>query len=111
MKTVKTTLGELPVNYGHFALSQFSEMRNIPMDEVFELDLKKLNYGDIMAFLYVGVKDGARKAGEDCKVKNLEEFCDLADENPNIASDIFDIFAKYRKDKGEESSEDPDKKK
>mgnify|MGYP000880653139 CR=1 FL=1 len=100
MNYVKTSIGELPVNYGHFALSQFSTMTGISMNDVFSMDLNKLSYEHIMTFLYIGLKDGARKEKVECKVAGVEAFCDLADDNKDLINELFTIFASYRKGEG-----------
>ena len=101
MKYIETGRGKLPVNYGMFALSQYSEERNLSMDEVFNLDMTKMSLMDVMAFVYAGLKDGARKAGEDCKFNDIADLLDYADTEPDILSKVIDVFASYQKDKAE----------
>jgi len=92
MERIKTELGDLPVNYGMNAMAMFSEDRGIGINEVFSLDYEKLSLMDLMGLLYVGLKDGARKAKEDCKFPSLEELLDYADDHSEIISDISTIF-------------------
>lgn len=99
MERVKTSLGDLPVNYGMNALAMFSEMRGISMTDTVNLDGDKLGLMDYLTLLYVGLKDGARKVGEDCKFKDFEAFCDYADENPDIVSGVASVFAGQQKEK------------
>jgi len=109
MASVKTKRGDLPVNYGHFALAQFSDDRDISMDEVYNLDLAKMSYMDIMTFLYIGLKDGARKNGVDCAVKNVEDFCDMIDDDQDVVGEIFTVFSNYRKGKADKEASDKKK--
>lgn len=92
MERVKTSLGDLPVNYGWNAYSTFSEMRGMSMTESVNLNPDKLGLMDYLTLLYVGLKDGARKAKEDFKFENFEAFCDYADEHNDIVSDVATIF-------------------
>jgi len=109
MERVKTTLGELPVNYGMNAMAMFSEMRGMSMTDTVNLDSGRLGLMDYLALLYVGLQDGARKAGEEFKFKGFEDFCDYADENTDIISDVASIFAGQQKEKEEKG--EPVKKK
>jgi len=61
----------LPVNYGMNALAMFSDERGISMNDVFQMDYEKLNLMDLLALLYAGLRDGARKAGEECKFNDF----------------------------------------
>jgi len=98
MERIKTSKGELPVNYGMNAMAMFSEERSIGINDVFNLDYDKLNFMDLMALLYVGLKDGARKAGEECKFKSLEEFLDFADEESDVIGEVASVFAGQQKE-------------
>jgi hypothetical protein len=110
MEYIETTLGKLPVNYGMNALAMFSEMRNKSMDEVVNLNYDNLNLMDIMAMLYAGVKDGARKAGEECKIKTLADFNDFTEENEKAFIELKTLFAKQQ-GKTEEGKKEETKKK
>ena len=101
MKYIETGRGKLPVNYGMFALSQYSDERDLSMDEVFSLDMTKMTLMDVMTFVFIGLKDGARKAGEECKFSSVEDLLDFADTEPDILGKVMDVFASYQKDKGE----------
>jgi len=107
MKTIELNGVSYPVNYGMNALAEYSDMRDISMNDTLNLNIKKLKLKDYMTLLFVGLKDGARKAGEDCKFKNVEEFLDFADENTEIVGLIAEVFANY----GKERKEEPGKKK
>lgn len=96
METVKTSLGDLPVNFGMNTLAMFSEMRDLSMTEVINLDYTKLTLMDIMALLYAGLKDGARKAKEDCKIDSVEDFNDFTEDNPGVVAELKDIFTKQQ---------------
>lgn len=105
MDRVKTKLGELPVNYGMNAMAMFSEDRGIAMNEVFNLDYDKLNLMDLMGLLFVGLKDGARKAGEECKFSSIADLMDYADVNTEIITDISTIFQDQMTGKKKEKEE------
>lgn len=105
MDRVKTKLGELPVNYGMNAMAMYSEERGIGMDQVFNIDDGRLTLMDYMCLLYVGLKDGARKAGEECKFKSVIELMDYADDNTEIVTDISTIFANQTTRKKKEKEE------
>jgi hypothetical protein len=102
---------KIPVNYGMNALAIFSEMRSMSINDTFELDYNKMNLMDLLALLYAGVKDGARKAGEDCKFDSLDDFIDYADNNQDIINLCSNAFARQRKAAKGGKSDQGDKKK
>ena len=109
MERVKSTFGELPVNYGMNAMALFSEMRGMSMTDTVNLDAGRLGLTDYLTLLYVGLKDGARKAKEEFVFGSFEDFCDYADEHTEIVGDVASIFAGQQKEKEEKG--EPVKKK
>jgi len=98
---VKTSKGDLPVRYGWSALANFGDMAGMSMDDVLKLDMEKMKMSDLLKFIYVGFKNGARKEGEECIFKSYEEVGDLIDEDPDVISLVMDAFAEMTKASGE----------
>jgi len=103
---VKTKKGDLPVRYGWSALAKFGDISGMTMDDVLELDLKKMKMSDLLRFILVGFQDGARYDGQECIFKSIEEIGDLLDDEPNVVEKIMDAFAEMTK-----AEEGGDKKK
>jgi hypothetical protein len=103
IKYIEVNDDKFPVNYGMNALAMFSEMRGVSMNDTLSLDMDKMNLMDMMALLYVGLKDGSRKAGEKCKFNSIDEFLDYADDNKDIVNKVVEVFASYSKEKVEDS--------
>lgn len=96
MKRIKSSKGDIPVNWGMNAIAIYSEMRNVKMDDVFNLDYSKMNLMDFFALLYSGVVDGARKAKEDCKFESIEDFNDFLEEEAGFLAELKDVFAEQQ---------------
>ncbi len=105
MERVKTDKGELPVNYGMNAMATFSEMRGMSMNDTLNMDAGSLGLMDYLALLYVGLKDGARKAKEEFVFDSFEDFCDYADDNTDIVSGVAGVFAGQQKETEEKEEE------
>lgn len=107
---IDTGRGKLPIRYGMNALAMFGDMTDKPMNKVMESlgDLTKLKISEVLAFVYVGFVDGAKKAGEECKVKSVEEVGDMIDEDPNLLENAIKALAE---DSTSEVTDEGDKKK
>ena len=103
---IETGKGKLPVRYGWNALAKFGDLTGKSMDDVMGLDLTKMSVTDILTFIFVGFTEGARKDGEECKVKSIDEVGDMIDEDPSVISKVMEAFAVMSK-----SDEEGDKKK
>ena len=91
---VETKKGKLPVRYGMNALAHFGDLTgktmNVVMSTMGELGDMKLS--ELLAFIYAGFVDGARFAKVECKVESIEEVGDMMDEDPNLATKMFEAF-------------------
>lgn len=103
---IETSKGKFPVRYGLNALAQFGDLTNKSMDDVMSLDLKKMSISDILTFIFVGFSEGARKLGEECQIKTIQEVGDMIDEDPKLIDKVMGAFAEMNKSEG-----DGDKKK
>lgn len=91
---IKTSKGDLPIKYGFNALAKFGDIAGLSMNDVMELDLKKMKLSDLMAFIYVGFLYGAKASGEECKIKDVDDVGELIDtEGPGLISDVMNAFA------------------
>lgn len=55
---------ERPVRFSLNALAEMCDLRDISLAQLEQLDEGSTKLGDVIALVYVGLKDGARKAGE-----------------------------------------------
>ena len=91
---IDTGSGKLPIRYGMNALAMFGDLTGKPMNEVMASlqDLTALKISEVLAFVYVGFVDGARKAGEECKVKSAEAVGDMIDDDPKLLSNAINAI-------------------
>jgi hypothetical protein len=90
-----------PVHYGMNVLAQYSEMRNVPIDDAINLNVKKMLLMDYLALIYLGLKDGARFEKQEFAFESIDEFLDFADENQEVITKVSDVFAEYGKESKE----------
>lgn len=102
---IETSKGKLPVRYSWNALAKFGDLTGKTMDEVISLDLPNMKLSDVLTFILVGFVEGARKAGEECKVSTAEEVGDLLDDDPGLMGKIMEALSEMTKapDSGEKS--------
>jgi len=107
---IDTGSEKYPVRYGMNALALFGDLTGKPMNEVMEClnDLTGLKLSEVLAFVYVGFVDGARKAGEECKVKDAEQIGDMLDDDPELLGKAIGAF---REDSQNEVEVEDSKKK
>ena len=98
---IKTSKGDLPVRYGWNALAKFGDMAGLTMDDIMELDLKKLSMSDLLKFVYVGFVEGARKEGVECVIKSPEDVGDMIDDDPELITGVMNVFGEQTKAEGE----------
>ena len=91
---VKTKSGDFPVRFGMNALAEFGDLTDKSMNEVMEClgDLGSLKISEILAFIYVGFKDGAREKKEECKVKSVEEVGDMITDDGGLLTNVTNVF-------------------
>ena len=108
---VKTKSGDLPVRFGMNALAEFGDLTDKSMNEVMEClgDLGALKISEILAFIYVGFKDGAREKKEECKVKDIQEVGDMITEDQGLLGNVTDVFLDDATTDGEEPAGDKKK--
>lgn len=94
---IETKKGKLPVRYGMTAIAKFSDMANISRDDALNKGLTGINLYQIFTFIYVGFLEGARKEGEVCKVKSVDEVGDMIEEDPDIITKVMDIYVEQVK--------------
>lgn len=104
---VKTNKGDLPVRFGMNALAKYGDLTGKSMNDVMKSlnNFGKLKLSELLAFIYVGFVDGARRAGEECKVADLVEVGDMMDDDPELINKIFEVYV------GEDVSKGADSKK
>ena len=100
---VETKKGKFPVRYGWSALAKFGDLAGLKMDDVLELDLSKMSLSDMLNFIYVGFRDGARKEGEECAFQSIDEVGDLLDEDPDVMEKVMGAFGEMSKAKEAEA--------
>jgi hypothetical protein len=98
---IETSKGKVPVRYGWNALAKFGDLTGKSMNDVLEMDLDKMSISDLLAFILVGLQEGARKEEEECKISSVEEVGDLVDEDPEIVNKVMEAFADMSKSTGE----------
>ena len=91
---VETKKGKLPVRYGMNALAKFGDLTGKSMNVVMRSlnRLGELKISEVLAFVYVGFVDGARFAGEDCKILDVVEVGDMIDDDGELLQKMIDIF-------------------
>ena len=94
---IKTKRGDFPIRYGWGALAKFGDAAGLSMDDVLKLDMGKMRVSDLLHFLLAGFEDGARKAGEECKLKSIEEIGDLLDEDSTVMEKAMEAFGEMTK--------------
>lgn len=92
--TIDTKLGKLPVYYGMVAMAKFADMAGITRDDALNKGLTGISTFQVFVFVYVGLLEGARKENEVCKVKSPEQVGDMIEEEPEIVTQVMDIYVK-----------------
>ena len=107
---IDTGSEKYPIRYGMNALALFGDLTEQPMNKVMESlnDLTALKISEVLAFVYVGFVDGARKAGEECKVKDIDQVGDMLDEDAELLTKAISAF--QEDSENEEEVEDTKKK-
>ena len=85
----------MPVRYCMNALAQFGVLTGKSMSQVTAAlsDFGSLKMSEVLTFIYVGFVDGARKAGEECAVKGVEDVGDLVDEDKELLNKVLAVYA------------------
>ena len=91
---IETGDKKLPVRYGMNALAQFGDLTGKSMTQVTEAlrDFGSLKMSEVLTFIYVGFVDGARKAGEECKIKSVQDVGDLVDEDGELLEKVLKVY-------------------
>lgn len=105
---IETGSKKLPVRYGWSALAKFGDSTGKSMDEVLEMDITKMTISELLEFIFIGFTEGARKAGQECVVKDKVEVGDMMDDDPDLINKVMDAFAEMSKNVSESTG---DKKK
>ncbi len=97
---VETKKGKLPIWYGWNSLAHFGDLTGRSMTEILKLDMTKFSMSDTLKFLYVGFVEGARKAGEECKVKDEYDIGDMVDDDAELVNKVMNVFSEQSAAKG-----------
>ncbi len=97
---VETKKGKLPIRYGWNALAQFGDLTGRTMTEILELNMAKFSMSDTLKFIYVGLVDGAKNEGEECKVKDEYDVGEMVDEDAELVIKVMNIFSEQSAAKG-----------
>lgn len=89
---IDTDKGKMPVRYGMNAIADFADLTNKTMNDVMGLDLLGMRPSEVLTFIYIGFKWGARKAGEECKVGSIEEVGDMIDDDSTLSAKVFAVY-------------------
>ena len=84
-----------PVKYGWNSLLLLEKELDHGLDKLFD-EGKEIPVKDMILFIYVGLKEGARIAKKDF-TKGVEDVVDMMDEEPEIhvkLTEFMEIFAK-----------------
>lgn len=100
---IETSRGKLPIRYGMNALAMFGDLTDRSMNEVMESlrKLTQLKVSEVLAFVYVGFVDGARKAGEECLVRSVEDVGDMIDDDDTLLNKAIMAFSEDSTNGGE----------
>lgn len=107
---IETSKGKLPIRYGWNALAEFGDLIDMQMDEILMLDPSKLKISQMIVFIFVGLKFGARKAEEECAVASAEEVGYMLDDNVKILGLAVEAFVEFVKNAEEASTPESKKK-
>ena len=88
IKTVEFAGKERPVKYGFNALALFVEQEKRGLEAIGE----NMSIPELLTFVYVGLKEGARIDGQDFDLTK-EQIADALDEAPDALEKFFNIFA------------------
>jgi hypothetical protein len=94
---IKTKKGDFPIRYGWAALAKFGDSAGLTMDDVLQMDMKKMKVSDLLKFLLAGFEDGARKEGKECKIKSTDDVADLLDEDSSVVEKAMGAFSDMTK--------------
>ena len=93
---VTTKKGELPVHFGMNTMALFGDMADKSMNEAMTMlrNMSKAKLSDLLKFFYAAFIEGAKDAGEECKVLDQHDVGKLIDDDPDLMTRIFTAYTK-----------------
>ena len=93
---IKTTKGELPVYFGMNALARFGDLTDKTMTQVLDTlsDMSTLKMSDMLAFIYSGFTEGARREKIECQIESVEMIGDMIDDDGDLITKVMTAYSK-----------------
>ena len=109
---IETSKGKLPVYFGMNALARFGDMTDKTMNEVMATlaNMSSLKLSEMLAFIYAGFVEGARKEEVECRVESPAEVGDMIDEDGDLITRVMTSYSKQSAPEDVEPSKDAKKK-
>jgi len=109
---IDTSKGKLPVYFGMNALARFGDMTDKTMNEVMATlaNMSSLKLSEMLAFIYAGFVEGARKEEVECRVESPAEVGDMIDEDGDLITRVMTSYSKQSAPEDVEPSKDAKKK-
>jgi len=104
---IDTSKGKLPVYFGMNALARFGDITDKTMTEVMESlsDMSKLKMSEMLAFIYSGFAEGARREKTDCLIESPEEVADMIDDDADLITRVMTVYSKQSVPEGAEEGD------
>lgn len=93
---IETKLGKLPVYFGMNTLARYGDLTGKTMTQVMEslADMSNLTMSEMLAFIYSGFAQGARKEKAECKIDSVEAVGDMIDDDPDLITKVMTVYSK-----------------
>jgi len=93
---IKTTKGDLPVYFGMNALARFGDLTDKTMTQVLDTlsDMSTLKMSDMLAFIYSGFTEGARREKIECQIESVEMIGDMIDDDGDLITKVMTAYSK-----------------
>jgi len=93
---IKTSKGELPVYFGMNALARFGDLTDKTMTQVLDTlsDMSTLKMSDMLAFIYSGFTEGARREKIECQIESVEMIGDMIDDDGDLITKVMTAYSK-----------------
>ena len=93
---IKTSKGDLPVYFGMNALARFGDLTDKTMTQVLDTlsDMSTLKMSDMLAFIYSGFTEGARREKIECQIESVEMIGDMIDDDGDLITKVMTAYSK-----------------
>ena len=81
---IDTPRGSLPIKYDWMALAEFGDQTKKSLDEILTVNIGKMQVREVMTFILIGLKTGAKAVGEECKVDTIEDIADMMNKDVDL---------------------------